>query len=1110
MVQRGRRPYDHAVTPGSALEGGRSTAIVLFTDLVGSTELRSRLGEDAAEELRHKHDALLAGAVEAGRGSVVKNLGDGIMATFTGAADAVAAAVAIQQAIGRHNRSPVAALEVRIGISAGDVIVEGGDCFGTPVIEAARLCAAAAGGQILASEMVRWLARSAGATFIPIGNLELKGLHEPVPAVQVDWELLPQSSVPLPPFLTDIGRIFVGRDDELERLGQLWKEAAAGELRVALLAGEPGVGKTRLAAELAGRVHADGATVLAGRCDEDLGVPYQPFVEALRHFVDHAPLVSGRLGRYGGELTRLVPELSDRVPGLSVPLRSDPETERYRLFDAVAAWLTVASAEEPLLLVLDDLQWAAKPTLLLLRHVARAGGGRILVLGTYRDTELTHDHPLVELVADLRRQGPVERLSLSGLDDEGVRAFVEQAAGTALDEHGLALTRAIYEETEGNPFFVREVLRHLAETGGVERRQGSWTTRLPADQLAIPEGVRDVVGRRLARLSDDANQTLRIAAVVGAEFELGVVRAAGDLDEETLLAAVEEAAVARLVSEVSATRFRFAHALVRATLYESLTAARQVTLHRKAAEAIETIHQGSLDDHVPALAYHWAKASAPVTDTTKAVDYARWAGDRALAQLAHDEAVGYYRSALDLLDAAGDGDDPRRLELLISLGEAQARAGAPRFRETLLEATRLARHRGAAEALARAALASARGGLSIGGTIGVVDSERVEALEAALSTLPPGDSTNRARLLAALGQALLYTGDRERRVRLSQEATEMARRLGDPATLAYVLLERFFTIVAPSTLDERLDDSAELLSLAEALGDPTMSAQALILHVRNNAEAGCFEEADRHLEAAERLAAELGQPTLRWFVGHSRVVRVLLAGDLAEAERLIHANFELGQATGQADARVFLAAHLFQLRFEQGRIGELEGQIVEATAVYSPYQAHLALLLCESGRSDEGRIGYERLAGTDFAALPVDNGWMQTMAACVMVCAHLGDRRGAAVLHGLLAPYGDQFVFAYGGAWGAVAHYLGLLAGTLDRFDEAETHFAAAAATHERFGAPAWVARTRCEWAAVLLRRGVPGDAQRAHHLLDQALATARELGLASVERRVVALLSVE
>src|SRR5205814_1415798 len=248
---------------------------------------------------------LVTGAVDASRGHLVKNLGDGIMATFGGASDAVAAAVAIQQAIGRHNHSSAGALGVRIGVSAGDVVFEEDDCFGTPVIEAARLCAVAAGGQILASEIVRWMARSGGSTFTPVGNLELKGLPEPVPTVEVGWEPLAQSSVPLPTFLTDIGRIFVGRDGELDRLTQRWKEAAAGELRVALLAGEPGVGKTRLAAELARSVHEEGATVLAGRCDEDLGVPYQPFVESLRQFVAHASPLAERLGRSRGALVRL-------------------------------------------------------------------------------------------------------------------------------------------------------------------------------------------------------------------------------------------------------------------------------------------------------------------------------------------------------------------------------------------------------------------------------------------------------------------------------------------------------------------------------------------------------------------------------------------------------------------------------------------------------------------------------------------------------------------------------------------------------------------------------------------------------------------------------------
>ncbi|HEV3364770.1 MAG TPA: AAA family ATPase, partial [Acidimicrobiia bacterium] len=670
---------------------GRAMSVVLFTDLVGSTELRGRLGEEAADELRRRHDRLLTEAVERHGGQVVKGLGDGIMSTFAGASDAVDAAVAIQQAVDRFNRSGTAPvpLSVRVGLSGGDVSFEDDDVHGTPVIEASRLCAVANGGEILASEGIRWLARSSAAQrFSPAGDLELKGLAEPLPAVRVEWEPAAASAIPTPALLTDVGRIFVGRDAELERLQQLWKEAAAGERRVAFLAGEPGVGKTRLAAEIALRAYDQGAVVLAGRCDEDLGVPYQPFVEALRHFADHTPPeeLRGRLGRYGGELTRLVPDVIDRVVDLAPPLASDPETERYRLFDAVAAWLSAASTDEPVLLMFDDLQWAAKPTLLLLRHVLRASNvKRLFILATYRDSELTHDHPLVELVADLRRDAGFNRLPLSGLDDQAVAAMIEEVAGQALDEDGFALAQTIYQETEGNPFFVREVLRHLAETEAIERRGSQWAIRLPSDQIGIPEGVRDVVGRRLSRLSSRANQALRVAAVVGAEFDVDLVQIAG-LREGDLLAALDEAVDARLIVEVSPTRFRFSHSLVRATLYDSLTGARKLALHRSVAEAIEARHAEALDDYLPALAHHWAKA-APTAETERAIEYATRAGDRALAQLAHDEAVSYYRQALDLTErSAGSVGGPPPVDLLIKLGDAQRRAGDPDHRKTLLAA----------------------------------------------------------------------------------------------------------------------------------------------------------------------------------------------------------------------------------------------------------------------------------------------------------------------------------------------------------------------------------------------------------------------------------------
>ena len=1080
---------------GGAVGAGRSTAIVLFTDLVGSTELRSQLGEIAAEVLRQQHDALVTGAIEAGRGTVVKNLGDGIMATFTGASDAVGAAVAMQQAIGRHNRAGGTALDVRIGISAGDVVFENDDCFGTPVIEAARLCGAAHGGQILASELVRGLAHAGEETFAPVGSLELKGLARPLPTVQVEWAPIAQSPVPLPTFLTDIGRIFVGRDGELDRLGQLWKEAGASELRVALVAGEPGVGKTRLAAELAGHVYDEGATVLAGRCDEDLGVPYQPFVEALRHFVDHSASLSEQLGRYGGELTRLVPELSERIPGLPGPLRSDPETERYRLFEAVTDWLAVASVDEPLLVVLDDLQWAAKPTLLLLRHVVRAGKGRVLIVGLYRDSELTHDHPLVEVVSGLRAQLGVERLSLTGLNDLAVAAFVEQAAGRTLDQAGVALARAVHEETEGNPLFVREVLRHLAETGAVERLEGGWTTRRSADQLGLPEGVREAVGHRLSRLSGPTNQALRVAAVVGHEFELGVVQAAGNLSEEALLDAMEEAATARLLIEVSATRFRFAHALIRATVYESTTAARKVALHRKAAEAIETIHAGALDDYVPTLAHHWAKASAPVTDVTRAVEYARRAGDRALAQLAHDEAARYYASGLELLDAGGaPPSDPRRLELLIGRGEAQRRAADPGYRQTLLDAARLARQLGDARALARAALANTRG--HIWSAPLVVDSDRVEVLEAAVAAIGESDRVLRARLLATLGLELAWHTEPHRRLALSEEALRTARSLGDPATLAHVLLARDYTITAPENATERFNATAEVLAVAEQIGDPVLASRALGVRFKVAMELADVAEAERCVARNQALVADLGQPILKWVTMHHHATLRVLHGD-PEAEAAAIAARDFGLVTvGRPDIDFLSLGYWRTLRWDRGRMGEFEEwarQALEHTQ-FPVMKAFYASILVETGQIEAAASVFDDLVATGFAHPTNNVGWLMFTTECAWVCARLGRHECVPRLQAMLEPYPEQFATGSFGGWviGPVAFFLGLLATTIGDWEQAEARFASAAATHERIGAPTWLARTRVEWARMLLARAEPGDGERARDLVGQALATAR------------------
>jgi class 3 adenylate cyclase/tetratricopeptide (TPR) repeat protein len=1047
----------------------RATATVLFTDLVGSTELRARLGEGAADDLRRIHDRLLCEAVEAHAGRVVKGLGDGIMATFAAASDAVAAAAAIQQSVDRHNRRTdlIAPLAVRVGISLGDVTFEDDDVHGTPVIEAARLCAAAAGGQIFASDLVRVLVGSSHvAGFAPVGPLDLKGLTEPVVTCAVTWEPRHLSPIPLPAFLTDLGRIFVGRDDQLERLGQLWKEAAAGERRVTFLAGEPGVGKTRLAAELAARVYEDGATVLVGRCDEDLGVPYQPFVEALRQFVDHTPTgeLQARLGRYPGELTRLIPELPAQLPGLPPAVQSDPETERYRLFSAVAAWLGAVSADDPLLLVLDDLQWAAKPTLLLLRHViSSTDPRRLLVLATYRDTELGHDHPLGDLLADLRRQRAVERLSLLGLDSSGVAAYLEQAAGHALDDDDLALARAIHEETEGNPFFVREVLRHLTETGAVAQQAGRWGVRLAIEDVGIPEGVREVVGRRLSRLSPGANRLLEVGAVAGLEFEMRILQTVEGLADDELVASFEEATESRLVTEVGGpdARYRFAHTLVRDTLYSGLSAARRVNLHRRVAEAIETLYAAALDKHLPALAHHWAQAAAPAAETTRAVDYAARAGDQALAQLANDEAVRYYRQALELLGLVeGTGGGDRRLELMIGLGEAQRRAGEPASRTTLLEAGRLASRLGRGEAMARAALANSRGTFS---ELGVVDPDRVRALEEALAVSGDTDPARRARLLAILAVELLWSGDPARCRNLSDEALNLAHQCGDPRVVGSVVALRWATLWHPRWAVERLHLAEELLSLAEATGDPSFRFWGLWRRSLALMELADGAAAAESREAARRQATDLGQPFLNWCVLISLISAAVAAGRLDEAERIMREvpDFRI------PDADTLATAGLAGIRYEQGRLGELEPLLrstVETLPRVPLFRALLALAYVEQGRVDEARATYQSL-GQNLTEHVFDYFAAPTAAALATVCCRLGDTHGAAPLFDLLAPYANQ-IASHPGIWfGSYEHHLGLLATTLGRLPEADAHFAAAAATHERLGATTWLARTRLEWA---------------------------------------------
>ena len=744
-------------------------------------------------------------AIEAHGGVEVKSTGDGVMVAFANVGSALDTAVAIQQGMDRHNRRANVPLMVRVGISTGDAVSEDGDYYGEPVVEASRLCDAAAPGQILTTDLVRMLAGSRSPhRFEPVGSLSLKGLPAPLAAVSVGWEAQGAASRPLPSRLvTASGPGFVGRVGPRARLDDAVAATARGGSAAVFIAGEPGIGKTRLAREVALDAAQRGATVLLGRCDEDVGAPYAPFVEALDHLVTHASagLLADHVREEGGEVARIVPRLATRVPDVPPAQASDPETERFLLFRAVTALLGTAAADDPVVLVLDDLQWADRQSLSLLRFLVAEQVPGLLVIAIYRSTELTPDHPLQEVLAQLHRLADPVRIDLGGLELPEVVALLEAAAGHELDGDGVGLARALGDETAGNPFFVSEMLRHLAETGQLRRDGDRWTMAGDLARLSLPHGVRAVVLQRSGRLPPSAQQLLAVGAVVGREFDLDVVADVAGLDQTTALAGIEEAVRVALVNEVAARpgRFSFAHAIVEHSLAGAQSAARRRVLHRAIAEALEA--RSPLDPSIThaELAQHWVEGYDAATAGT-AIARARAAGDHALGQLAPDEAVRWYDIALRVLDASPGANPRDRAEILVGLGTAERHAGQPGHQATLQEAAELAEAAGDARLVARAALGGFKGIWSLNAG---VDATRIALLRSALAGLGDDDAGLRSRLLAALAVEHYFDDDSDQREAAATEAVALARAAGDDTALAFALQARDNLVRLPDRLAER-------------------------------------------------------------------------------------------------------------------------------------------------------------------------------------------------------------------------------------------------------------------------------------------------------------------
>ena len=887
---------------------------------------------------------------------------------------------------------------------------------------------------------------------------------------------------------------FAGRADELATLRELLAEPSG---RVALVGGDAGTGKSRLVREFAREAADSGALVLHGACDVMVRAPYGPFVEALDHLVrvtDPAALREA-LGPTAVELLRLLPALQDVLGTGAAPVDADPDTERHRLHTAVADLLTATAAARPLLVVVEDAHWADAPSLALLRHVARAvAAAPLVVVITFRDTDAELTEAVAETLADLRRAEAVVRLALEGLTGAEVGQFVAAAAGA---EAGAAeLAAAIDTATGGNAFLVCELWRALAEGEALEVTSGGVRLRRPLAELAVPDSVREVAERRLARLAPETRALLEVAAVAGSEFELDALRQGG---EPLPVAALDEAVRSGVLEELPSARlaYRFAHELLRRAIHDGASRIRRAELHERVGEALERAGDRSAR-RLADLAYHFTQA-APVGGTERGIGYSVLAARAARAALAFDEAVAHLEAALEL--SAGDLEE--RTELLLELGEAAHRAGrAPVALDAFREAAGLGRERGDATQLARAAV----GYEDAAWRPGIADDVAVSLLEDAARALGDAPSRLRVRVLGSLARALEMRGEEEHGGSARTEAIATARALNDPAGLAGVLVSAIWAGGA-QTHEQTLADLSEARDLAIRLGDRELQVEAMCWRIEALLRLCRVDAAEREAAAARALAEQTAQPFHSHVAAGTGAAIALSLGKLAEAETLAGRADEWSRGLTGHDASGVYGVQMFGIRREQGRLAELAPLVRVLAARGGAWRPGLAALLVELDMADEARAVLARVAADGLEPLR-ETLWLASLAYLADAAAAVGDDTMAATLYKELAPLAGQnlLIGHVVACHGAADRHLGMLAATFGDGDRASAHYERALALNRRMGARTWLAHTAYHYGRALLEAARADARGRAIALLDEAEALAAAVGMPALRRRVAGL----
>lgn len=907
--------------------------------------------------------------------------------------------------------------------------------------------------------------------------------------------------VPLPaPLRVRADTVLVGRTGELEHLQDVVGAAADGRPTTAFVSGEPGIGKTHLLAEVAAAAADRGVAVLYGRCDDGPSVPYRAWRDALADLVEHVPphIARRHFDRFGPSLRLLMPTLTSSGAGFHAEASADDLSQQQLLFEATTSMLAELGARRPLLLAMDDLQWAETSTLALLRHVARRIDAPVSIIGLYRSTEV--GDALGELIGALEASGRGQVVALDELDRRGQIDLVEQMVAPEHRDRAEQIAADIAAEAGGNPFFFKAILQSLLESGGLEAADRSAFSSGPAGPTGspgLPATVQRAVRQRAARLGPDVAGLLRTAAIFGREFDLEVLSTVVGTDEGTTLDLLEEALAAGLVTDATAGRDRFAfpHDLIHHSLAEELTTSRRGRLHERAADALVEVHGPDLGDRMGEVAGHLLAADDRRRDD-ETIRRCLDAGSLAATRQAPNEAATWFDRAIGVLERNPSPDPALLGPMLVELGTQQRNAGDPAHRETLIRAGELAIMNRDVETLVGSALANSRG---MNSHVWELDDGRIGILRAALDELGSDDSPERAELLASLANEQWDAAHEAETADLYFEAMAMARRADDPATLARVLIRvsraRNFKLPRAALAEA----ASELRDLVHRSGviDPLLSANSLTTILNTAIRLGMATETYMAIAELNETAARLPLPMFTLGAHLGRGLEAGLRGDIAAYEAEATATYQHTLEIEDEEAGFIFEGQLFHTAYMRGDLApilDLSIQIMDERPDVPLYRAAATLIHVAAGLPDEARrlLDAELERGIEPS---VDMFQIQALTNWANAAASLGHRSGCERLTSVLAHLGTETSGHLVFVGEPIAICLGRMATVLGHFDDAAAHYDVAAQLAEDFDGDWMRAITLACRARMFAQRGAAGDIDRARAVATDALAIAQTAG---------------